>query len=330
MRASFSSLALLLLLGVAGTDAARACKLRIASEPGVRILVDGEFRGVTSTEDGGLCLPDLEPGPHRIEARMPGFRTKTLVVILSSAQTYTEVIVPSVWMPLDRAERAGRDGIVPARFRGGRDGTLPDRKKKPHSRSVRLGFTTQSSTGLGEVGAGFGGCSLGGSLVIRPSRYFDFGILCEHVDLPVDIVGWHFCWDGLDYHEMLYGIERIEALTLRILLRGIFPMGPSADFYAGITGGFGWGLDQDYYNEWWRGGGSGRAVFNGMTMAALFVGMETRLGGPVFLGWEFGAEMCRLDCRGEYSMRILGTGIEDLSGTLVNLSLRMRIGFCFG
>jgi hypothetical protein len=63
-------------------------RVRITNAPnGVEVYADGDYVGIADDFDGRLEQLNLEPGPHRIELRAPGFETATFEVNVHPGQT---------------------------------------------------------------------------------------------------------------------------------------------------------------------------------------------------------------------------------------------------
>jgi PEGA domain len=75
----------LLLIAVANLYSQKS-HIQVIADPGISILIDGVFKGVTNAEFGGLIIQDLEPGNHSIEAKKEGFKTQSDNIKLSPGQ----------------------------------------------------------------------------------------------------------------------------------------------------------------------------------------------------------------------------------------------------
>jgi hypothetical protein len=72
--------------------------LRLKIEPtSAQVFVDGEYAGVVDVFNGRFHHLDLEPGPHHLEMRAPGYAPLFLDVIIQPHHTiaYTATLAPS-------------------------------------------------------------------------------------------------------------------------------------------------------------------------------------------------------------------------------------------
>ena len=85
MRGSFLIAFAVAAWGLAGQGAVGT--LHVTSRPGLRISVDGKFAGLTTVEQGGLLVPDLTAGEHRITVERSGFLPKKFVVVVEPGRS---------------------------------------------------------------------------------------------------------------------------------------------------------------------------------------------------------------------------------------------------
>jgi formylglycine-generating enzyme required for sulfatase activity len=62
--------------------------IQVKAPPGIHIFLDGDFKGVTSADLGGLILQDLSPGRHELRAVKKGFAAQNTQVALRPGQVY--------------------------------------------------------------------------------------------------------------------------------------------------------------------------------------------------------------------------------------------------
>lgn len=77
----------LLLIAFASTpvslaDPLPAGTLRVISAPGLRVYVDNQFAGLTTSDPAGLEVRGLSSGEHRVLIVKPGFQSKRFVVAI--------------------------------------------------------------------------------------------------------------------------------------------------------------------------------------------------------------------------------------------------------
>ncbi|MEN0062397.1 MAG: hypothetical protein AAGA48_09605 [Myxococcota bacterium] len=70
--------------------------LQITCDPGIRIYVDGEFRGVSQAEQDGLYLTELATGSHVVTFRKRGFRDRAEIVRFRTHRAVKEVVVETL------------------------------------------------------------------------------------------------------------------------------------------------------------------------------------------------------------------------------------------
>jgi hypothetical protein len=97
MKASYYKILLLVLmwhlLGVHHA-AAQTGYIQVAAPPGITIFLDGEFKGKTTAELGGLILEGVKPGTHKIKAVKTGLAPKeATITVIEGKITISGVIV---------------------------------------------------------------------------------------------------------------------------------------------------------------------------------------------------------------------------------------------
>ena len=85
--------------------------IQVPCEPGVKVFLDGTFKGVSNADDGGLILSGVSPGTHSIKAVREGFAPQEdrLSVKEGDMKVYTlQRFVPGVQVSQEgEAERSG-------------------------------------------------------------------------------------------------------------------------------------------------------------------------------------------------------------------------------
>ena len=61
--------------------------LQVTSRPGIRIYLDGEFRGITKAEEDGLYIEGLQPGNYEIRAEKTDFMWQKFPVQIKAGKT---------------------------------------------------------------------------------------------------------------------------------------------------------------------------------------------------------------------------------------------------
>jgi hypothetical protein len=60
--------------------------LQVQGEPGLQIYLDEQLQGITAPEAGGLLLPKVPAGKHKLKAVKPGFAPKTIPVVIKAGE----------------------------------------------------------------------------------------------------------------------------------------------------------------------------------------------------------------------------------------------------
>jgi len=88
---------LFLLLSFQGLKAGEARGyIQIKCGPGVRIFLDGDFKGVTNTDSGGLILQDISVGEHSLKAVKEGFPPQVSQVTVTAGAVVVFTVKPFV------------------------------------------------------------------------------------------------------------------------------------------------------------------------------------------------------------------------------------------
>ena len=70
--------------------------IQIKCPPGIKVFVDGELRGISSDDVGGLIIQDIAPGQHDIKVIKSGFRAQTKTLVVNSGQVVAFEVSPFV------------------------------------------------------------------------------------------------------------------------------------------------------------------------------------------------------------------------------------------
>jgi len=107
---------LLLLLGwliLAGAPLARPAAtgaLQVLGEPGVQVFLDDKLQGVTTKEMGGLLIPKVPVGSHRLKVVRQGFAPRTIQVVVKAGETRIIKLPP---MTAGSKSRGGQSSKAP-------------------------------------------------------------------------------------------------------------------------------------------------------------------------------------------------------------------------
>jgi len=70
--------------------------IQVKCVPGIQILLDGNLRGVTDVDVGGLIMQNVSVGSHEVKAAKPGFQTQTFSVTVSARKISSVQVEPFV------------------------------------------------------------------------------------------------------------------------------------------------------------------------------------------------------------------------------------------
>ncbi|MHC5040551.1 MAG: hypothetical protein ACYTHM_24840 [Planctomycetota bacterium] len=102
MKSSVLCIPVLLLLLSGVVQGQETGQIQVRCEPGVRIFLDGTFKGVTKAEVGGLVLRDVPAGPHTIRAVKEGCKPQEETLTLQSGAVCTFTVKPFERRPEER------------------------------------------------------------------------------------------------------------------------------------------------------------------------------------------------------------------------------------
>ena len=112
-KPKLSRLAVIFSLGLAGALFAQETvmgSLRVLGEPGLQIYLDGQLQGTTTKEPGGLVLPKVPVGSHRLKVVRQGFTPRTIQVVVKAGETRIIKLPP---MTAGSKSRGGQSAKAP-------------------------------------------------------------------------------------------------------------------------------------------------------------------------------------------------------------------------
>lgn len=66
--------------------------IQIKCEPGVKIYLDNNYKGITGEKVGGLIIQNIKPGKHILKVSKTGFQTQIINIHLSPGQIYVHKV----------------------------------------------------------------------------------------------------------------------------------------------------------------------------------------------------------------------------------------------
>jgi hypothetical protein len=93
-------LMLLFLFGIMLQAQSQTSHIQVVSEPGISIYLDGQFKGITSTDLGGLIIQNIFSGQHTIKVVKEGYLPQEEIITVKPSEVFTYQVnknfVPSI------------------------------------------------------------------------------------------------------------------------------------------------------------------------------------------------------------------------------------------
>ncbi len=90
------ALVILLIFVITFGYSSETSTIQVVSESGIAIFLDGIYKGVTTSEMGGIILHQLPSGMHTIKAAKKGFAPQEMKLTLKPEEIYTHTVQPFV------------------------------------------------------------------------------------------------------------------------------------------------------------------------------------------------------------------------------------------
>ncbi len=118
--------------------------LQVTCEPGVRIFIDSNFKGVSKESEGGLFISDLTPGAHTLKVIKKGFDAYEGKVVIKEFEAvevkvkFTEPAQKIIQVSPERGEATARVGVLELRSAPMGASVFIDGEKKPGKTDMRI------------------------------------------------------------------------------------------------------------------------------------------------------------------------------------------------
>lgn len=95
--------------------------LQVTCEPGVRVFIDNNFRGISKESEGGLFISDLTPGAHSLKVIKKGFDAYEGEVVIKEFEAveikvkFTEPAQKIIQLSPEKGEATARVGVLELR-----------------------------------------------------------------------------------------------------------------------------------------------------------------------------------------------------------------------